>query len=145
MDIRHLALFVSDLRAAEEYYRQVFSMELIGRESWGDDGVSYALPVDKGWSDAEAAGVTLRFVALKRDTVILALFAGQVPTGQVYAVGLVMSEQEIVEVASHLDAGRVIAHDDRYLEFIDPFAVRWQISTDRNFVHAGVAGRWLDV
>ena len=145
MDIRHLALFVPDLRAAEDYYRHVFAMELIGRESWGDDGVSYALPADKGWDEAEAAGVTLRFVALRRDTAILALFAGDVPLGQVYAVGLVMSGQEIGEVASRIDPGTVIAGDDRYLEFMDPFAVRWQISTDRNFVHAGASGRWLEV
>jgi catechol 2,3-dioxygenase-like lactoylglutathione lyase family enzyme len=145
VDFRHLALFVSDLRAAEEYYRDVFGMELIGRESWGDDGVSYSLPPDKGWDDAEVAGIELRVVALRRGRFILALFAGQVPAGQVYAVGLVMSEDGIDEVASRVAAGAVTAHSDRFLEFVDPFSVRWQISTDRDFVHAGTRGRWLDV
>ena len=31
--VRHIALFVPDLRAAEGYYQSVFDMELVGREA----------------------------------------------------------------------------------------------------------------
>ena len=34
-EFRHLAVFVSDLRRAEEYYQDLFRMELIGREAEG--------------------------------------------------------------------------------------------------------------
>jgi catechol 2,3-dioxygenase-like lactoylglutathione lyase family enzyme len=33
ISFRHLALVVPDLRAAEDYYRSIFDMELIGREA----------------------------------------------------------------------------------------------------------------
>jgi len=46
--VRHIALFVSDLRTAERYYQSVFDMELIGRESELADGLWYTLPFDKG-------------------------------------------------------------------------------------------------
>jgi len=50
--IRHTALVVPDLRAAEGYYRRVFDMELIGREAELADGQWYSLPLDKGWDEA---------------------------------------------------------------------------------------------
>ncbi len=31
--VRHIALFVPDLRSAERYYRSIFDMELVGRET----------------------------------------------------------------------------------------------------------------
>lgn len=64
--IRHIALVVPDLRAAEGYYQWVFDMELIGREAELDDGLWYTLPFDKGWDDAEAAGVALGMLALRK-------------------------------------------------------------------------------
>ncbi len=48
-EFRHLAVFVSDLRRAEQYYQDLFKMELIGREAEGEDGETYALPRNKGW------------------------------------------------------------------------------------------------
>lgn len=145
MDFRHLALSVPDLRAAEEYYREVFAMDLIGRESWGSDGVAYALSPDKGWDDAEAAGIELQFVALVRDNVILALFAGD-GSRQVQIVGLVLSEAEIAAVRSRLSGDEVMVEHNDYLEFLDPFELRWQLATDREFTHAGeLADRWLEV
>jgi len=144
---RHLAIVVSDLRAAEEYYGQVFGMELIGREAEGDHGESYSLPSDKGWDDAEAAGIDLGFVALRRHQAILALLRGSASPGQIYAVGMVMPERDILGVRGRLPQdAEVVADVPGYLEFVDPFAVRWQISTDRRFRTAGdIAGRWLAV
>lgn len=76
-EFRHLAVFVSDLRRAEQYYQDLFRMELIGREAEGEDGETYALPPNRGWEEAEEAGIQLSLVALRRDEVILALFRGQ--------------------------------------------------------------------
>ena len=141
-----MALMVSDLRAAEDFDRATFDMDVLGRESWAEDGLSYALRPDKGWDDAEAAGIDLRFVALRRDSVVFALLAGDVQPGQVFAVGLVMKADEISEVRSHLADETVMGEGPEFLEFFDPFGVRWQISTSREFLHAGqIAGRWIDV
>ncbi len=121
-------------------------MDVLGRESWGDDGMSYALRPDKGWDEAEAAGVDLQFAALRRGEVVLALIAGDVQPGQVFALGLVMDAAEIAEVRSQLGNEGVVADEPEFLEFFDPFGIRWQISTNREFLHAGqIADRWLDI
>ena len=70
--LRHIALFVPDLRAAERYYRSVFDMELIGREAELEDGLWYTLPFDKGWDEAESAGIELGMVGLRKDEFALA-------------------------------------------------------------------------
>lgn len=146
MDYRHVALMVPDLRAAEAYYCEVFDMDVLGRETWGDDGQTYALRPEKGWDDAEAAGVDLRFVSLRRDNVVLALMAGDAQPGQVFALGLVMEATAIAEVRARLDDEGVLAGGEGFLEFFDPFGIRWQITTNREFLHAGqIAGRWLEI
>ena len=80
--VRHIALFVPDLRAAESYYQSIFDMEIIGREAELADGEWYTLPFDKGWDEAEAAGVELGMVALRKDEFGLALFRGDAPPGR---------------------------------------------------------------
>ena len=85
--IRHIALFVPDLREAEEYYQSLFGMELIGREAELEDGLWYTLPLDKSWDDAEAAGIELGMLALRKGEIVLALFSGDAPQGQVFAIG----------------------------------------------------------
>ena len=90
-----VALFVPDLQVAEAYYQSVFNMELIGREAELVDGLWYTLPFDKSWDEAEAAGVKLDMLALRKDEFDLALFRGNVPAGQVYVIGLNMPMEEI--------------------------------------------------
>lgn len=63
--VRHIALFAPDLRSAEHYYQSVFDMKLIGREAELSDGLWYTLPFDKGWDEAEAAGIELSTATLK--------------------------------------------------------------------------------
>ena len=146
MDFRHVGLVVSDLRAAERFYRETFDMELLGRESWGNDGNSYALRPDKGWDDAEAAGVDLHFVAVRRDQVVLALFTGDAQPGQVFAMGLVMDAAEIADLRVRLAGEGVLSERNDFVEFLDPFGIRWQISTSREFLHAGqIADRWIEI
>lgn len=101
-EIRHIAINVSDLNAAEGYYQQLFNMELIGREAELGDGLWYTLPTDKGWEDAQAAGIELGMVALKRGALVLALFPGNPQPGQLYIVGLNMDLKEIAEVRERM-------------------------------------------
>lgn len=121
-------------------------MTVLGRETWGEDGQTYALRPGKGWDEAESAGVDIRFVALRRENVTLALMAGEASPGQILAIGLVMDLAEISRVRKRLDAVTPIADEADYLEFLDPFGVRWQLTTSRDFLHAGqIADRWVEV
>jgi len=146
--LRHVALIVPDLRAAEDYYRSIFDMELIGREAELADGQWYTLPFDKGWDEAEAAGIELDMIALRKDEFVLALFRGDAPPGQVYVLGLNMPTEEIAGVRARLPkAAQVSDGVPDNLEFRDPYQISWQISVPgRQFRTAGdIADRWLEL
>ena len=145
--LRHIALVVPDLRAAEAYYQPLLGMRLIGREAQLDDGLWYSLPPDKGWVDAEAAGIKLGMLALRRGAFVLALMEGDVQPGQVYAIGLSMNPQEIAEVRARLPANAEVERNDPdSLVFRDPYGITWQIGTGGDFQTSGeFTGRWLKV
>lgn len=146
--LRHIALFVPDLRRAEEYYQAIFDMELIGREAQMDDGLWYTLPFDKSWADAQAAGIDLGMLALRKEDIVLALFSGDAPQGQVFAIGLSLAKEEIAGIRSRLPENTYIGSDrPDYLEFHDPYRIIWQLSAPGSvFRTAGnFAGRWLEL
>ena len=145
--LRHIALFVPDLRAAERYYQSVFDMELIGREAALSDGLWYTLPFDKGWDEAEAAGIELGMLALCKDEFGLALFRGDAPPGQVNVIGLKMPIDEIAKIRARLPEDMQILEDaPDYLEFRDPYQITWQIMLSSKFSTSGIfANRWLKV
>jgi hypothetical protein len=146
--LKLIAWFVADLRAAEGYYQSVFDMTLIGREAELADGLWYTLPLDKGWTEAEAAGVELGMLALRKDDFVLALFKGDALPGQISVIGLAMPMAEIARVRARLpQATPVSAYAPDRLEFRDPYQIAWQISLPGDpFRTAGdFAGRWLKV
>ena len=146
--LRHVALIVPDLRAAEGYYQSMFDMELIGREAELADGLWYTLPFDKGWDEAEAACIELDMIALRKDEFVLVLFKGDAPLGQVYVIGLNMPTEEIARVRAQLpkeaQGGEGVPDS---LEFRDPYQITWQISVPGGqFRTAGdFANRWLEL
>ena len=144
--IRHIALFVPDLQTAEHYYQSIFDMELIGREAELADGLWYTLPFDKGWDEADAAGIKLDMVGLRKDEFALAFFRGDAPVGQVNVVGLRMPIEEIAKVRARLPGDTQVLEDESdYLEFRDPYQITWQIMfPGSKFSTSGVsANRWL--
>ncbi len=146
--LRHIAMFVPDLQAAEKYYQSLLGMDLIGREAELDDGLWYTLPSNKGWGDARVAGIELGMLALRKGEIVLALFSGDAPQGQVFAVGLSMSLEEIAGIRSRLPADAEVETDEPdSLEFRDPYRISWQISVPENeFRTAGdFADRWLEL
>lgn len=146
ISVRHIALFVPDLRSAERYYRSIFDMELVGREAELPDGEWYTLPFDKGWDDAEAAGIELGMLALRKDEFGLALFRGDEPAGQIYLIGLKMPVEEIARVRARLPEDTHISKDALdSLEFRDTYLITWQIVLpETEFRTAGeFANRWL--
>lgn len=148
VELRHIALFVPDLQAAEVFYQQLFGMTLIGREALLEDGLWYTLPADKGWNDAVAAGIVLGMVALRHGAFVQALFRGDSPPGQVYAVGLSMSSEEIAQIRVRLPEAVFVETDEpSSLVFLDPYRITWQIHTrELEFRNSGeTTGRWLAV
>lgn len=146
--VKHIALFVPDLRAAEHFYTEVFGMDLLFREADLGDDDWYALPAEKGWDDAEQAGVQLTMVALRHDTFVLALFRGSPQPGTVSEICLACTSEERDAVARRSAASaQVVDHTDRFLRFDDPFGFRWSLQDpDAVFRSSGeIAGRWLDV
>jgi catechol 2,3-dioxygenase-like lactoylglutathione lyase family enzyme len=124
--IRHIAVFVPDLRATTAHYQPLFKMELIGREAKLDDGLWYTLPFEKNWDDASAE-IQLGMLALRKGDFILALFQGETPPGQVFAVGLTMVEAELAHMRARLPSDTELLEDDAgALIFRDPYQIMWQ-------------------
>lgn len=144
--LRHIALFVENLQAAEQYYQSIFDMELIGREALLHDGLWYTLPPDKSWEEAGSAGIDLGMSALRKGAFVLALFRGQAKGGQIYVLGLQMPVEEIARARTSLPEGTFILEaSGTSLTFQDPYQITWQISAPGGeFRTAGdFANRWL--
>lgn len=146
--LEFLALYVSNLQQAEAYYCELFEMEVITREAPQSDGNWYALPADKNWSDVEQAGIKLFMLALRRDDFVLALFQGKPAVGQIFAVGLSMSVEEMEAVKGRVPADDVVQYEaGQMLHFRDAYKNVWQIyTTPYRFRGTGeAAGHWLDL
>jgi catechol 2,3-dioxygenase-like lactoylglutathione lyase family enzyme len=146
--LRHIALFVPDLQAAETFYQRLFNMEIVGREAQLENGLWYALPAGKGWDDARAAGVELGMIALAQGAFVLALFPGAPQPGQLYMIGLSMSPEEIAGVRERLPEDEMVLEDrPGTLTFRDRHLIGWQIyTTGAEYRNSGESGdRWLDV
>lgn len=149
VSLGHIAIFVPDLPAAETYYQRLFDMELLMRETPLKDNLWYTLPVEKGWADAQAAGIELLMVALQRGDFVLALFqGGPAPQKTVLEIGVMMAAAEISSVRQRLlVSGEILDHEHGDLLFNDPFGYRWHLRPEgQTFQSNGrSSGRWLDV
>ena len=143
--VNHIALFVPDLQEAEQFYQSLFDMELIGREIEKENGLWYTLPFDKGWEDVKASGIEPGMTALRNGGLVLALFRGDKELGQVFAIGLNGTTEDIKTIHAKLtpDIQIDVYQPDR-IEFVDPYHITWQIAVDPIFDTAGhFANRWL--
>lgn len=157
--VGHIALFVPDLPAAERFYQHIFAMQLLMRETQLDDGLWYTLPMDKGWSDAQAAGIEIEMIALKRDAFVLALFKAALfkaalkqgdpaPRTTVLEIGITMTAKSIAAVRDRLpESAEIVPHEYGDLMFRDPFGYLWHLSPiGRVFQSNGQSsGRWLQL
>ncbi len=146
MKVGHVALHVPDLQRAEDVYRSTLGVEVVTRESMRADGTWGQLPLDAEWEQARAAGHEPQMVALRRDGLTIALFAGSPSPGTVLLIGLDVTADELQEVRDRLPDGATLeTATDSTLTFLDPFGFRWQLNTT-GFRGAGEArGDWLDL
>lgn len=147
-EIRHIAIFVPDLRKAEAYYQQIFDMQIVGRESMLSDGQWYSLPPDRGWQDAEQAGFTIGMLALRHGAFTLALFPGDPQPVQLYIIGLNMPADKISAVRGRLPEDTEVCQDEPdALTFQDQYAIVWQIYPPGTMFRTSgeTQGHWLEV
>jgi catechol 2,3-dioxygenase-like lactoylglutathione lyase family enzyme len=143
--LKHVALHVPDIEAAERFYRTAFDMEVVTRESIVD-GRWRQLPHEAGWEDVRRAGVEIQMVGLSRGDLIVALFPGDPKPGTVFLIGVVADPEEIEAVRSRLPEEATIAVDDPG-EFVvvDPFGFRWQLSGPGFAGPGDTQGDWIDL
>ena len=143
---KYVALHVPDLRAAEGFYREAFAMDLLFRESEHEDGTWHTLRADLDWDDADARGIDVDMVALRRDTLVLALFHGTPAPGTLFeiCVGVTLDEADAIR-ARLVDEATVLESAAGWLRFRDPFGFRWAVQPhDAAFRSSGdIAGRWI--
>jgi len=146
----HIALIVTPLRQAEEFYRTLFALEVAFREAETADGW-YTLPPHASWDDAEAAGISLGLCSLHRDAFTLALEAGSSSGGgRLSHIGVQVDAEELSRlrvVASTLGC-QVVQDGQAILVFDDPYGVRWEMTTSsyddpRRLSTGARKGLWL--
>ena len=146
----HIALYVTPLRQAEEFYQALFALEVAFREAEAADGWD-TLPPNAGWDDAEAAGIALGLCSLHRDAFTLALEEGASRAGgRLSHVGVQVDDAELQRlrtVAPTLGC-QIIQDGWTILVFDDPYGVRWEVATTsyedpRRLSTGARLGRWL--
>jgi catechol 2,3-dioxygenase-like lactoylglutathione lyase family enzyme len=150
--VTHIALVVTPLRQAEEFYRALFALDVAFREAETADGW-YTLPPHASWEDAVAAGIHLGLCSLHRDAFTLALEDGPgTPGGRLSHIGIQVDTAELERLRTQAPASgcRVSVDRPTLLVFDDPYGVRWETTTtaydDPSSLSTGArAGRWLDV
>jgi hypothetical protein len=150
--VTHIALYVTPLRQAEEFYLRLFMLGVAFREAEAADGW-YTLPEDASWDDAEAAGISLGLCSLHRDAFTLALEDGSPSEGgRLSHVGVQVDVQELERLRASAPAlgCQVIQDGPTLLVFDDPYGVRWEMTTiaydDPRRLSTGVRlGRWLKI
>jgi catechol 2,3-dioxygenase-like lactoylglutathione lyase family enzyme len=148
ISVGHLALYVPNLRQAESFYQKLFNMELLMREAPLEDGPWYTLPFDKGWDDAEAAGIKIKMVALKREDFVLPLFEGRpVPRETVLEIGVVMPVEEIAATRDRWPESVALVEHPLDTMFRDPFGYTWHLWPEGEVFQSNgeSRGRWLEV
>jgi catechol 2,3-dioxygenase-like lactoylglutathione lyase family enzyme len=78
---RYIAIHLPDLETAEGFYRGVFGLDLLFRESEGDDGSWYTVRDGLDWVDMKERGIPVNMVALQRDELVFALLEGSPHAG----------------------------------------------------------------
>jgi catechol 2,3-dioxygenase-like lactoylglutathione lyase family enzyme len=151
MRTKHVALHVPDLEHAERYYRDVFDLDVVTRESLtggsvADDETWAQLPPTATWEDARSAGIEIQMVGLRRGDLLLALFPGHPQPGTVFLIAVVATVDEVAAVRGRLPNDTAIEVDqDEALTFLDPFGFRWQVCGPGFSGPGHRHGRWLQV
>jgi catechol 2,3-dioxygenase-like lactoylglutathione lyase family enzyme len=142
---KYIALYVPDLRRAADLYARMFGMELAFRET-ERHGEWWTVPADTSWDDVEAAGVDVRMAALRRDELVLAVFAGSPTPGTVHEICLGLPDEELARLRDEPPDGVKLAEQSEgFLRLDDPFGFRWVVQAPESVFRSSgeIADRWL--
>jgi catechol 2,3-dioxygenase-like lactoylglutathione lyase family enzyme len=150
--ITHIALIVTPLRQAEEFYQALFALDVAFREAETAEGW-YTLPSDASWDDAEVAGISLGLISLHRDAFTLALEDGSNSEGgRLSHVGVQVDAPELERLRTSAPSlgCHVVQNDPTLLVFDDPYGVRWEVTTvayddPRRLSTGARRGHWLKI
>jgi catechol 2,3-dioxygenase-like lactoylglutathione lyase family enzyme len=150
--VTHIALLVTPLRPAEEFYRRLFALEVAFREAETAAGW-YTLPADAGWDEAEAAGIALGLCSLHRDAFTLALEEGAGSgCGRLSHLGVQVDAEDLARLRSIAPTlgCQVVQDGQAILVFDDPYGVRWEMTTvayedPRRLSTGARLGHWLSL
>ncbi len=148
----HIALIVTPLRQAEEFYQTLFVLEVAFRETEAANGWD-TLPSDASWDDAEAAGIQIGLCSLHRDAFTLALEDGSGSSGgRLSHIGVQVDAQDLERLRTTAPTlgCRVVQNGSTILIFDDPYGVRWEMTTvsyddPRRLSTGARAGRWVNM
>lgn len=148
--VHHVALRVPDLQGAEEYYCALFAAQVAFREAKVADGWR-TLPPWVSWTDADAAGITLRLCMVVREglRIALTLTTEEIEVrGRVDHINVEVETDDLRDLRQRsntlgcsvlLDRPTVLTFDDRY-------DVRWEMTTAEDQGSNGEnLVRWLDM
>jgi catechol 2,3-dioxygenase-like lactoylglutathione lyase family enzyme len=144
LDVTHVSLRVSDLRAAERYYCDLFELQVAWRDR---DGQS----MFASWEDIDASGGTPAVILLWSGKLRLALGHSdgeEVPANRqrLGHVGIQVTEAQLRRIRERvLAAGlEVIAsRDDELFDFRDRYGVEWELDT-RSYDDPVALGRQIE-
>lgn len=148
----HIALMMTPLRPAEEFYRALFALDVAFRETETADGW-YTLPADASWDAIEAAGIHVGLCSLHRDTFTLALEDGAGSEGgRLSHIGVQVDAQDLERLRALAPTSGCQVVQDRpiLLVFDDPYGVRWEMTTvayddPRSLSTGARLGRWVNM
>jgi catechol 2,3-dioxygenase-like lactoylglutathione lyase family enzyme len=145
----HVALAVSQLRQAEEFYARLFGLTVAFREAEAPDGWR-TLPDGTGWDEARAAGIEPGLSSLQRDDVVLALEAtdDERDGSRLSHIGITADAADLAELrlrATELGC-RIVTDRQNLLVIDDPYSVRWEVGISAELTSTGArTGRWFDL
>jgi catechol 2,3-dioxygenase-like lactoylglutathione lyase family enzyme len=142
----HIGLTVPDLLAAEEFYRRVFSMEVLVREVRSGSAWRSLDPAIE-WAEAARLGLHIHMVVLTRDQFAVALDKGS-ELGRPTHLGLFVNPPEYELILTEVKRDgleRRETSSSRFL-FADPFRVLWEVQSERKLLTAEDMGMgWISV
>jgi hypothetical protein len=132
--INYLLVQVNNLQKAEEFYQDIFAMELLGRVRRGPDETMVPLPQDYSWSHALQTGELADLTFLANGPLVLAVermgLAVMLDRGALDLVSLGVDSHTFAQLKGEvlMRSLTVLRLGIASFVFRDPFNVNWEIT-----------------
>lgn len=127
--LHHVVFDIDDLAAGEEFYRELFGLDVAFRE--GEFGDDYGkVPDDLDWPTAVEAGVEPGMTFLRRDGFALALTAEPgTDSGRLNHVALAVDDETVGDVAQRARGlGCEVDEREDVVFVTDRYGIEWEFN-----------------